>query len=83
MADTGVQQRHGGFIFRIIYHAVGINGINHGEVCVVDINSRVCCVTAPGDHEGVDVNNTHPSMINLDYSMTPTISVLIYQYCAY
>ena len=46
-----------------------IIGINHGWVCVVDINSRVCClagITRRGEttHSGVDVNNTHPSMIN-------------------
>ena len=31
-------------------------------------------------HSGVDVNNTHLSMINLDYNMMPTISVRINQY---
>ena len=30
-----------------------IIGINHGLVCVVDINSRVCCLAAPDDHEGL------------------------------
>ena len=34
-------------------------------------------------HEGVDVNKTHPSMINPDYNMMPKISILIYQYSAY
>ena len=29
-----------------------IIGINHGYASVVDINSRVCCLAAPGDHEG-------------------------------
>ena len=38
--------------------------INHGYVCVVDINSLMCCLAAPGNHKGVDVNNTHLSMIN-------------------
>ena len=34
-------------------------------------------------HEGVDVNNTHLSMINPDYIMMLAISVTIYQYSAY
>ena len=34
-------------------------------------------------HEGVDVNNTHLSMINPDYNMMLAISVTIYQYTAY
>ena len=34
-------------------------------------------------HEGVDVNNTHLSMINPDYNMMLAISVTIYQYSAY
>ena len=33
--------------------------------------------------EGVDVNNTHLTMINPDYNMMPIFSVLIYQYSAY
>ena len=31
---------------------VTVLGINHGWVRVVDINSRVCCLAAPGDPEG-------------------------------
>ena len=59
-------------------------------MCVVDVNSRVCCLAATGDHcahmiarrgetthSGVDVNNTHISMINPDYSMMLAISVRI------
>ena len=34
-------------------------------------------------HEGVDVNNTHLSMINPDYNMMLAISVTIYQYSGY
>ena len=34
-------------------------------------------------HEGVDVNNTHLSMINPDYNMMPAISVRTNQYSAY
>ena len=34
-------------------------------------------------HEGVDVNNTHLSMIKPDYNMMLAISVTIYQYSAY
>ena len=34
-------------------------------------------------HEGVDVNNTHLSIINPYNNITPTILVLIYQYSAY
>ena len=63
----------------------------------VDINSWVCCLAAQGNHEGtarvialcrdntqgIDVNNTHPSMINPDYNMIITILVLNYQYSAY
>ena len=33
--------------------------------------------------EGVDVNNTHLTMINPDYNMMPIFSVLVYQYYAY
>ena len=70
-------------ISRLLFDTTGngqhhvIIGINHVSVCVVDINSLVCCLAAPGDHkgalviarrgetthEGVDVNNTHLSMI--------------------
>ena len=52
------------------------------------------CLAAPGDqpewsphgettHEGVDINNTHLSMINSDYSMMPTIFLFIYPYTAH
>ena len=34
-------------------------------------------------HEGVDVNNTHPSMINPDYNMILAHLTLNYQYFAY
>ena len=34
-------------------------------------------------HEGVDVNNTHPSMINPDYNMLLANLTLNYQYFAY
>ena len=34
-------------------------------------------------HEGVDVNNTHPSMINPDYNMILANLTLNYQYFAY
>ena len=34
-------------------------------------------------HEGVDVNNTHPSMINPDYNMMLANLTLNYQYFAY
>ena len=34
-------------------------------------------------HEGVDVNNTHLSMINPDYNMMQPIYILIDQYSAY
>ena len=34
-------------------------------------------------HEGVDVNNTHPSMINPDYNMIIANLTLNYQYFAY
>ena len=34
-------------------------------------------------HEGVDVNNTHLSMINPDYNMMPAISVRTNQYSAH
>ena len=43
-------------------------------------------VISPRDettHEGVDVNNTHLSMINPDYNMMLAISITIYQYSAY
>ena len=44
------------------------------------------CVVSPcGEtiHEGVDVNNTHPSMINPDYNMILANLTLNYQYFAY
>ena len=43
------------------------------------------CVLSHGEttHEGVDVNDTHLSMINADYNIMPAISLLIYQYSAY
>ena len=34
-------------------------------------------------HEGVDINNTHLSMINPDYNMMLAISVRINQYSAH
>ena len=34
-------------------------------------------------HSGVDVNNTHPSMINPDYNMILANLTLNYQYFAY
>ena len=34
-------------------------------------------------HEGVDVNNTHLSMVNPDYNMMPAISIRTNQYSAY
>ena len=37
-------------------------------MCVIDINSRVCCLAAPGDHEGAAL------MINPDYNMMLAIS---------
>ena len=41
--------------------------VYHGWLSVVDINSRLCCAAALGDHEAtgrVDVNITHPVMID-------------------
>ena len=43
-------------------------------------------VASPCDetaHEGVDVYNTHPSVINPDYNMIITMLVLIYKYYTY
>ena len=53
--------------------------------CVL-LTSTPQCVVSPRDettHEGVDVNNTHLSMINPDYNMMPAISVRTNQYSAY
>ena len=53
---------------------------------VVDINSGCTLVIArrgETTQEGVDVNNTHLSMINPDYNMMPAISVRTNQYSAY
>ena len=55
-------------------------------VAVVMATSTPECVVSPrGEttHEGVDVNNTHPSMINPDYNMMLAMSVRINQYSAY
>ena len=64
-------------------------GLIIGGVCVDDVNSRVCCLVALADdcdlvlavrgettRPGVDVNNTHPSIINPDYNMIPTTLVI-------
>ena len=48
--------------------------INHGYVCVVDINSRVCCLAAPGDQEGCVVS---PRRARELMSTTPTYPWLI------
>ena len=53
--------------------------------CVLLTSTAECVVWPCGEttHEGVDVNNTHLSMINPVYSMMPAIFVIIYQYSAY
>ena len=53
--------------------------------CVLLTSTPEWVVSPRGEttHEGVDVNNTHLSMINPDYNMMLAISVTIYQYSAY
>ena len=53
--------------------------------CVLLTSTPECVVSPRGEttHEGVDVNNTHLSMINPDYNMMLAISVRINQYSAY
>ena len=42
--------------------------INHGQVCVVDINSRVCCLVAPGDHEGCPALRDNPQLMSITHT---------------
>ena len=53
--------------------------------CVLLTSTPECVVSPRGEttHEGVDVNNTHPSMINPDYNMILANLTLNYQYFAY
>ena len=53
--------------------------------CVLLTSTPECVVSPRGQttHEGVDVSNTHLSMINPDYNMMPVVSIHIYQYSAY
>ena len=66
--------------------------------CVLLTSTPECVVSPRGDpsgcalgitrrgettHSGVDVNNTHPSMINPDYNMILAYLTLNYQYFAY
>ena len=53
--------------------------------CVLLTSTPECVVSPRSEttHEGVDVNHTHLSMINLDYNMMLAISVRINQYSAY
>ena len=65
--------------------------INHGWVCVVDINSLVIARCGDTTHSRVDVNNTHLSMINpinaycviYDSEYEPTVSLLDSCICHY
>ena len=53
--------------------------------CVLLTSTPECVVSPRGEttHSGVDVNNTHPSMINPDYNMILANLTLNYQYFAY
>ena len=51
--------------------------------CVLLTSTPSCVVSPRRANEGVDVNNTHRSMINPDYNMMLAISVRINQYSAY
>ena len=53
--------------------------------CVLLTSTPECVVSPRGEttHEGVDVNNTHPSMINPDYNMILANLTLNSQYFAY
>ena len=53
--------------------------------CVLFTSTPECIVWPRGEttHEGVDVNNTHLSMINPDYNMMPASSVRTNQHSAY
>ena len=55
------------------------------DMCVLLASTPESLVSPCGEatHEGVDVNNTHLSMINPDYNMMPAISVRTNQYFAY
>ena len=53
--------------------------------CVLLTSIPECVVSPRGEttHSGVDVNNTHLSIINPDYNMTPAISIRTNRYSAY
>ena len=53
--------------------------------CVLLTSTPECVVSPRGEttREGVDVSNTHLSMINPNYNMMPAISVRTNQYFAY
>ena len=56
-----------------------------GTQCMIEDLKSVLMITRRGEttHSGVDVNNTHPSMINPDYNMILANLTLNYQYFAY
>ena len=76
-------------------HVIGSQGLVHRPTvvlkglimdrCVLLTSTPECVVSPRGEttHEGVDVNNTHLSMINPDYNTMPAISVRTNQYSAY
>ena len=71
--------------------------VNDGKFCVAGLNSRMCCLVPLVDykaadqvlprgettHEGVDISNTHPTIINTDYNRMQTFLILNHQYSAY
>ena len=54
------------------------------DSCGLLTSTPECVVSPRGEtrHEGVDVNNTHLSVINPDYNTMPAISARINQYSA-
>ena len=76
-------------------NAMGSQNLFYGlimDMCML-LTSTPECVVLPRraitreqpktTHEGVDVNNTHLSMINPDYNMMTAIYLRINQYSAY
>ena len=65
---------------RVLIPYVWIKGLIM-ERCVLLTSTPVCCLVPRRDNtRGVDVNNTHLSMIDPDYNMMPKILLFIYQY---
>ena len=66
-----------------VYNGWVWNVINHVGLLIIDGCALGIARRGETTHSGVDVNNTHPSMINPDYNMILANLTLNYQYFAY